>query len=215
MPRTPEEKAAYQKAWYEANKKPTAKRTLKTKEEKAKTSADYYQANKERIAKRVKEHNQKPETKEKRAAYNAGRAEERSIYEKEYRLNNKDKIQTYREDNKEKIAAHDKVYGKKYREEHKEQIYEANKIYNQTPIAVRAHAVARWASRGLTPPIGMTLFDLYDNIYLPCTHCMVCKNEFRNSYDKNCDHNHDLVENNFRNVLCRDCNTMDRWRNKI
>jgi len=163
-----------------------------------------------------------PQTKEEKAATN-----------KKWRENNKEKIAEKREEkaaydkernqkNKEKNAERKKEYYQKNREHILEQTAKnciANRKreaeYRQTPSGIRSRIVSGWKAAGITPPIGLTLFDVYDNIYLPCTHCMVCKNEFRNSYDKNCDHNHDLVENNFRNVLCRDCNTMDRWRNKI
>ena len=167
---------------------------INNKEKIAKKQADYYQANKERIQKRDEAH------KERKSAYN-----------KQYRENHKEQIaennKQWRENNQEHCL--------QYREDNKERTAERDKEYKTTPNGIRVRAVADWKRQGITPPKDMTLHDVYDNIYLPCTHCMVCKNEFKNRTDKTADHNHDLVENNFRQVLCQNCNINDNWMNKI
>ena len=165
-----------------------------TKEEKAKKQAAYYQANKERIQKRDQDNKEKIAKRMK--GYREDNKEKLAELNKQWRENNQEHCLQYREDTKERTAERDKEYAK-------------------TPNGIRVRAVADWKRHGITPPKDMTLFDVYDNIYLPCTHCMVCENEFKSRRDKCADHNHDLVEHNFRQVLCQDCNINDNWRNKI
>tara|TARA_R110000796_G_scaffold168931_1_gene285824 strand:- start:1251 stop:1670 length:420 start_codon:yes stop_codon:yes gene_type:complete len=134
----------------------------------------------------------------------------RSDYNRKYYLANKDRIAAKNAENPDLAA-----YNKKYRNDNKVKQAKAMKEYRQTPAGIRSRVISHWKRKGLTPPIDMTLYELYDNIYFPCTNCMVCKNEFKNSIDKHADHCHDFVDNNFRQVLCRSCNMWDSWKNKI
>mgnify|MGYP003643237003 FL=1 len=95
--------------------------------------------------------------------------------------------------------------------------YRANNVdyfnnYHRSEKGRRCYTISNWRIRGLTPPIGHTLRSLYDEIYLPCTNCNVCKKEFAGRSDRCADHDHDLVENNFRQILCQRCNKFDVWR---
>jgi len=184
-----------------------------TKEEKAAHNKKYRENNKEKIAKQKKEHREN----------NKERLREQA---REHRENNKEKISAKKKEHYELNKEHLREQAREHYQENREHILElkaenciANRErsaeYAKTPNGIRSRIISGWKSRGVSPPIGMTLHELYDNIYLPCTHCMVCKNEFKSRFDKQCDHNHDLVENNFRYVLCRCCNTRDSWKNKI
>jgi len=108
-----EKKAAYNKAYYEANKE---------------KKAAYYEANKENLAAYNKAYYEA--NKEKKAAYREANKENLAAYGKAYRVANKEKRvaqkKVYYQANKEKLAAYDKAY----RETNKEKIaayYEANK----------------------------------------------------------------------------------------
>ena len=67
MPQTPEEKAAYQKEYYQKNKEKKAayhkEYYQKNKEKKAAYHKEYNQKNKEKIAAREKEYDQTPQGK--------------------------------------------------------------------------------------------------------------------------------------------------------
>ena len=101
MAQTKEEKAAYKKAYYEANK------------EKAKA---YYEANKEKYAAYQKaeyEANKEKYAAAHKAYYQANK-ENIKAYRKDYREANKEKIKAsmkdYREANKEKLKAYHEAY---------------------------------------------------------------------------------------------------------
>jgi len=165
-----------------------------TKEEQAKKQAAYYQANKERIKER--DALRSAEIHKRQKVYRENNKEKIAENNKEWRDNNKDKMKTYKQDNKERDA-------KKMKE------------YAQTEGGRRTRMVADWNRRGLVPHEDTTLYDIYDNIYLPCTHCMVCNTEFPDSRDRCLDHDHSLNYDNIRQVICQNCNRNDNWRNKI
>ena len=85
-------------------------------------------------------------------------------------------------------------------------------IWRKTPAGKKSQITGNWNWRGLTPPEGMTLSELYDNIYLPATNCGHCNSEFKNSRDRHADHDHNKIENNFRLILCHDCNVSALFR---
>ena len=122
---------------------------------------------------------------------------QRAAYMKEWRANNKEKIvatsKEYCANNKEEMAAY-----------HKE--------WCQTLAGIKSRIITVWKRYGITPPEGYTMHELYDEIYMPCTNCMVCNKLFKNSKDKCADHDHDIVEHNFRQVLCHGCNVHDYWK---
>jgi hypothetical protein len=98
-----EKEAAYNKAYYEANKEKIAAYYEANKEKIAAYRKAYKEANKEKIAARDK-------------AYKEANKEKIAAKDKAYRVANKEKILAYRVANKEKIAA----YGKAYRVVNKE-----------------------------------------------------------------------------------------------
>ena len=120
--------------------------------------------------------------------------EERRAYQKEYRANNK-----------AKIAAHNK----KYRAKNKESIAAYIKEYRQTPNGTKSNILGSWRTYGV---IG-NLSKIYDEIYLPSTHCDICKTEYKSTFDRCLDHCH--LSGEFRQVLCRACNICDRWKKKV
>ena len=118
MAQTKEEKAAYNKAWYEANREKILAKREANKEEKAAYSRAYQEANKEKIA-------------EQRKAYYESNKKKILAYQKAYREANKKKIAAYQkaygEANTEKKAA----YKKAYYIANKEKITECNKAYKE------------------------------------------------------------------------------------
>ena len=77
--------------------------------------------------------------------------------------------------------------------------------YRNTAKGVRSRVVAIWKSRGVVGD----RHKFYDEIYLPATHCEVCENEFKSTYDKQCDHDHKTGA--IRQVICKRCNVHDKW----
>ena len=92
---------------------------------------------------------------------------------------------------------------------------EYNRQYRKTPKGKRIYHIKNWKSRGIIHNQGLKY--LYDNIYLPTTHCNKCNIEFfSDGYrTKKCaDHNHSIIgEHNFRAVICHSCNLNDRMDN--
>ena len=85
----------------------------------------------------------------------------------------------------------------------------------KTPVGIKNGIKSKWKFVGIIHNQGLDY--LYDNIYLPATHCQKCNIElFSDGYSsrKCCDHDHSIVgEHNFRAVLCNTCNVNDRMDN--
>ena len=152
--------------------------------------------------------------------------EERAQYIRDYRIKNKQKLiekrREYHLKNKVVINANQKKYRennidaiKEYQAEYRINNAEYFNNYHKTPKGRRSHTLTNWRTRGLTPPIGHTLHTLYDDVYLPCTACQVCKTEFTSTSDRCADHDHSIIENNFRQILCQRCNKYDCWKKYI
>ena len=141
-------------------------------------------------------------------AYHAANKEKIAENQKAYYAANKEIRAAYYAANKEKIAENQKAYSAANKE--KRAVYD--KKYQQSPAGTRLRIIRDWKKNGLTPPPGYTMYELYDEIYLPCGRCMVCNSVFKNSSDRCADHDHDLIENNFRQVLCQKCNLRDSWK---
>ena len=131
--------------------------------------------------------------------------EKKKAYMKEYRLRNKDKIKEqkreYYERNKDKFKEYDKTYQEKNREKIKE--------YRQTENGKKLRTIGSWKYYGLIHDDYDALYDKYINT----DKCEVCNKVFENSFDRCLDHDHDTYE--FRQILCRNCNTHDSWKNKL
>ena len=129
--------------------------------------------------------------------------EEKKAYDKKrYQDNKEDKKERdkiYKGNNQETI----KEYQKKYREENKEH----NKFKASDPHAQKLSRIRDWKRNGVIDDLDF----IHDNYYINETNCWVCKKEFVKNYDRCLDHDHSKTENNFRQILCRKCNTKDSW----
>ena len=151
--------------------------------------------------------------------------EEKREYDKKYRAKNKEKIRErkreyhdtnkeqikekskeYRAKNKDKIREHQKEYYEKNKEEIIERRKEYIKQYQQTPEGIKSNTLSNWRYCGV---IG-DLPTIYEERYLPSTACEVCKKTYSSSSDRCLDHDHSTGE--FRQMLCRSCNSMDNWK---
>jgi len=110
----------------------------------------------------------------------------------------------YRQNNKEKIAESNRLYN----QNNKEQIAEQKKEYYQTPAGKKAEKMKLWRRRGVINVNN----EMYNN-YIATTHCECCLKEFSSSFNRCLDHDHETGE--YRWVICRACNTLDNWKNKI
>ena len=133
--------------------------------------------------------------------------EKKKEYMRLYYQANKDKIIEYNTlryiANKDKVKEYDRL---KYIA-NKDKRKEKQKAYRQTPQGKKNHSMNDWRSRGVNN-VDDKLYNKYIN-----THCCdVCNNEFKNSLDRHLDHNHDTGD--FRQILCRACNTHDSWKKK-
>ena len=112
--------------------------------------------------------------------------EERSIVKKKYYQKNKEKI---------------KERQQKWREKNRKQEIERSKIYHQTEKGIKCSRIYTWKQRGI---IDEDLSAVYD-YYIKQTNCMICLTEFRNSKERNLDHDH--LTGEIRYICCRGCNT--------
>ena len=138
--------------------------------------------------------------------------EERSAYNKQYNIDNKEKINEHKRqhyaDNNERLID----ISRQYRIDHKEEVNERGRKRKQqwkidNPVKYRKlHATKSWRRRGM---IGDLSF-IYDVAYITATHCWVCKKTFKDTNDRCLDHCHSSGE--FRQILCRSCNVMDSWK---
>ena len=130
-------------------------------------------------------------------------------YNKEYHDKNRDKIKEYKKEYRDKNREYYKEYDKVYQEKNKEKRKEYNKEYRQTETFKKSTTIGKWKRRGLIHEDYNALYEKYINT----TCCDVCNKEFKNRRDRCLDHDH--ITGEFRQILCRACNTMDSWKNKI
>ena len=140
-------------------------------------------------------------------------SKERAIYTQEWRKKNKEKIaiynKEYKEKNKEKIS----ILRKEYREENKEKLSNKHKEYLKTPAGKKSNRISNWKKQG----IHIEDMNILYKWFLEATHCENCGKEFvggkRNNLTKCIDHDHDVVNNNFRAILCSNCNVNQKDNN--
>jgi hypothetical protein len=120
----------------------------------------------------------------------------KKCYNKQYHIDNRETIleqkKQYRIDNREKI-----------KEQNKQQ-----RINNHDIITIKS-----WKYNGLIELEGVYTYESLYEYYVSISHCEVCNKKFKNSYYRCLDHCH--TTGLFRWVLCRSCNTMDKWMNLI
>lgn len=96
---------------------------------------------------------------------------------------------------------------KDYYENNKDYLNDKKKEYYRTPVGKKVRIMSGWKTQGVINVND----DMYEN-YINTTCCDCCKTEFKDSFDRCLDHNHTTGE--FRQVLCRNCNNMDKWENR-
>ena len=70
----------------------------------------------------------------------------------------------------------------------------------------RKRLISTWKQRGLIHDDYDKLYDEYDKAWF----CGICLTDFKNSFDKCMDHDHETGL--FREFLCRSCNSQDHWK---
>jgi len=141
--------------------------------------------------------------------------DERKIYMKKWRENNREKMaegdKKWREKNKEKIVEVTKKYReanktkiKEWREKNKVEMAVYNKIYRQTDVGKKSHRIGNWKQTGVISDD----FDALYEYYLNCKNCEDCGLELVEGHfgaNKKClDHDHNTGL--FRDILCCGCN---------
>ena len=112
----------------------------------------------------------------------------------------KAKIKEYQSGRKEEM----KIADKKYIDNNKEKISERKKKWSQTPSGIKSWRISKWKCQGI---IDADLSAVYDYM-LNETHCMICLKEYKNSQDRQLDHEHSITDDdNIRYICCHRCNT--------
>ena len=138
---------------------------------------------------------------------------DKKAYDKAYQEKNREKIKAYNkeyyEKNTDKIKQNVKKYRDKNTEKYKEYQKEYKKEYYQTENCKKSYTISNWKKLGLIHEDYDALYEKYINT----KSCEVCNKVFESSYYRCLDHDH--ITGLFRQILCRNCNTMDSWKNKI
>jgi len=97
---------------------------------------------------------------------------------------------------------------KRYAEKNPQKVRASVGKYKETEAYKKSSTITNWKRYGV---IGD--YDLLYDSYIKSTNCEVCKKEFKDTYDRCLDHDHQTGL--FRQILCRACNTKDSWENII
>jgi len=152
--------------------------------------------------------------------------EEKAEYDRQYYLDNKEKLKEhsrkYKLDNKEKRAEYDRQYYLDNKEKIKEQTRKYNlqnkekiKEYRQSLQGKKSNKISSWKTMGLLWDTQEEIDEIYER-WLNSERCEKCNIEYTETNIKNMDHEHkDGKYGKFRNVLCNRCNIItDRQNNK-
>tara|TARA_B110000967_G_C18789389_1_gene512496 strand:- start:570 stop:992 length:423 start_codon:yes stop_codon:yes gene_type:complete len=125
------------------------------------------------------------------------------IYTDEQKLRMKYTDKIYYQNNKEKRAN----YQKEYRTANTEKVANYMKEWaKNNPDKVRING---WKKRGII----CNDYDLIYGIYVVTNKCDFCQEPFKDSKDRQLDHNHSILDSyNIRGILCRVCNTTDKLK---
>ena len=110
----------------------------------------------------------------------------------------------YYQKNKEKLA----ISMKEYREKNKGKI----EAYRQTPAFKKSQKIGSWKTQGIHIEDMEILFKWFEE----STNCEKCGVEFvdgKNRLTKCVDHDHNVEFNNFRAILCFNCNVNQKDTN--
>ena len=131
----------------------------------------------------------------------------KKCYMKQYNIDNRELIKErnkqYYVENRQKI--------KQYNIDNRQRLQEQKKQYFvDNP---EKFTISNWKGYGLIELEGVYSYESLYEYYLSINECEVCKTKFKDSHDRCLDHCH--TTNIFRWVLCRSCNTYDKWINLI
>ena len=102
-------------------------------------------------------------------------------------------VDKYRLKNRDKILAKEAIYSIKYRK--------TNPVKSK-----KTSNICSWKILGIISDDWDKTYDYYINTH----YCEYCDEAFKNSKDRNLDHDHSIKDDlNIRGVLCRRCNTQD------
>jgi len=140
----------------------------------------------------------------------------KKVYNKKYSEENKElkaKIhKKWYEENKEYALEYNKQWKKDNPEKCK--INEQNRDHDKKKISTEKWRkdnpfkckISGWKSQGIIHDDWKNIYD----IYMDTNNCDYCKKQFKNTLERNLDHNHNITEsNNIRGILCRQCNLKD------
>jgi len=148
-----------------------------------------YLANKEKRKQQVKDYYQANKEKVKE-------------YQKDYNENNRDKLNERQKELYKKDPEKIQKNNKKWRDNNPEKV----KAYEESDLYKKQCKIRRWKHQGIIHNDWENIHD----IYMDTNNCDYCKKQFKNTLDRNLDHNHNITEsNNIRGILCRVCNTSD------
>ena len=140
------------------------------------------------------------------------------------RLQKRNSDNKYYEKNKEKIKEKDRKYREENPEKEKERhrkYYEANKEketerlrkYKQTPNGKKVNRISVWTNKLDLQETEEELDRIYE-LYLYQELCNAC--DVKLTRDGVCSTqacmDHDHITHRFRHIICRSCNTHDKWK---
>ena len=105
------------------------------------------------------------------------------------------------------ILEENKEKSKEYYKNNKEKIAE----YKQTPIGKKVNTISKWKTRGLeeTEEELDRIYELYLTQEL-CNACdCILTRDGMCATDPTMDHSHET--HRFRHIICRECNSNDKW----